>query len=115
MARSNKPIVWGLFAAGGTASAFVAPALIFVLGLAVPFGLFSPSDLAYDRVYSVVSHPLGRFVLFGYITVCLWHAAHRTRTTVHDLGIRNDRATLRVSYSAAGLGTVLAGAFLTLI
>ena len=115
MARSNKPIVWSLFAAGGTVSAFLVPVLIVVLGLAVPFGLLPPDALSFDRVHGIVAHPLGRLVLFGFITVCLWHAAHRTRTTAHDLGIRNDHGTMWFCYGVAGLGTVLALAFLLLL
>ncbi|MBC8337450.1 MAG: fumarate reductase subunit D [Alphaproteobacteria bacterium] len=115
MARSNKPIVWGLFAAGGTVTAFFVPALMVVLGLAVPFGLLSPNDLSFDRVYGIVAHPLGRLILFGFITVSLWHAAHRTRTTVHDLGISNDGITMFICYGVAGLGTVLAAVFLLLL
>ena len=115
MARSNKPIVWALFAAGGTVSAFIVPVLIIVLGLAVPFGLLSPNAVSFDRIYGVVAHPLGRLALFGFITVCLWHAAHRTRTTAHDLGIHNDHATMLFCYGGAGLGTVLALAFLALL
>jgi fumarate reductase subunit D len=30
MAKSNKPIFWGLFAAGGTVTAFVTPALVLI-------------------------------------------------------------------------------------
>ncbi|MBL6932581.1 MAG: fumarate reductase subunit D [Rhodospirillales bacterium] len=112
MARSHKPVVWGLFAAGGTASAFLVPVLAITLGFAVPLGLLSPTDLSFDRVYSIVSHPLGRLVLFGYMTVCFWHAAHRTRTTAHDVGLHNDRVTMIVCYGAAGLSTVLAALFL---
>ena len=115
MARSNKPIVWGLFAAGGTVTAFFVPVLMVVLGLAVPFGLLSADDLSFDRVHALVAHPLGRLVLFGFITVSFWHAAHRARTTVHDLGIRNDGAIMFVCYGLAGLGTVLAVVFLLLL
>ena len=115
MARSNKPIVWGLFAAGGTLSAFLAPILVLILDLAVPLGLLPADALSFDRIYGIVAHPLGRLILFGFITLCLWHAAHRTRTTVHDLGIHNDRATMRVCYGLAGLGTILALVFLLLL
>lgn len=115
MARSNKPIVWGLFAAGGTVTAFLSPVLMLVLGLAVPLGLLSADDLSYDRVYAVVAHPLGRLILFGVILLTLWHAAHRTRITAHDLGIHNDNATMLVCYGLATLGTVLAGLFLLLL
>ena len=44
MAKSNKPIFWGLFAAGGTLAAFLAPALalLFVMvSLGHAPGLFS--------------------------------------------------------------------------
>jgi fumarate reductase subunit D len=115
MARSHKPIVWGLFAAGGTVSAFLVPALAVVLGLAVPLGLLSPADLSFDRVYAIVSHPLARLILFGYIMLCFWHAAHRTRTTAHDLGFHNDNVTMVVCYGSAGLGTILAAIFLLLL
>jgi fumarate reductase subunit D len=30
MAKSNKPVVWGLFAAGGTVTAFLTPALVLL-------------------------------------------------------------------------------------
>jgi len=115
MARSNKPIVWSLFAAGGTVTAFIVPVLIFVLGLAVPFGLLSPDDLSYAKVYGVIAHPLGRLIMFGLIMLSLWHAAHRSRTTVHDLGIRNDHVTAIICYCVAGLGMVLAGVSMFLL
>ncbi len=115
MARSHKPIVWGLFAAGGTVSAFFVPVLAFILGLAVPMGLLSPADLSLERVYGLVAHPLGRLIVFGYIMVCFWHGAHRARTTILDLGIRNDRAAMFVCYGLAGLGTFLAATFLLIL
>ena len=115
MARSNKPVVWILFAAGGTVSAFIVPVLISALGLAVPFGLLSPDNISFDRIHGIVAHPIGRLAMFCFITVCLWHAAHRMRTTAHDLGIRNDHTTMFFCYGFAGLGTVLALAFLLLL
>ena len=30
MAKSNKPIIWGLFAAGGTVTAFITPVLVLL-------------------------------------------------------------------------------------
>ena len=115
MARSNKPIVWGLFAAGGTATAFLVPVLMLVLGLAVPLGLLSPDIFSFDRIYAFVTHPLGRLALFGFIMISFWHSAHRTRTTAHDLGIHNDTVTMIICYGSAGLGTALALIFLLII
>src|SRR5213076_842866 len=39
MKRSNKPIFWSLFGAGGMLSALIGPMLIFITGIAVPTGL----------------------------------------------------------------------------
>ena len=54
MARSNKPIVWGPFAAGGTLTAFVTPALI-LLTLLAAFG-HAPDLLAFDRMHALAGH-----------------------------------------------------------
>jgi fumarate reductase subunit D len=115
MARSNKPIVWGLFAAGGTISAFLVPVVMVILGRSVPFGILPVEVLSFERIHTVVSHPLGRLLMFGFVTLCLWHAAHRVRTTTHDLGIHNDQVTMIFCYGVAGLGTILALVFLLLL
>jgi fumarate reductase subunit D len=109
MARSHKPIVWSLFAGGGTFTAFVTPVMIFVTGLAVPLGLLSPEILAYDRMLSLVQNPAGKGLVFLAVFLPLWHAAHRLRITAHDLGIRSDATVSIVCYGAAMLGTVVAG------
>ena len=36
--RSNAPIFWGLFGAGGMLSALLGPMLVFITGIAVPLG-----------------------------------------------------------------------------
>ena len=112
MARSHKPVVWSLFAGGGTFAAFITPVMIFVTGLAVPLGLLSPETLAYDRMLALVQNPAGKGLVFLAVFLPLWHAAHRLRITAHDLGIRGDALVSVVCYGAAMLGTVVAGVFL---
>ena len=112
MARSHKPIVWSLFAGGGTFAAFITPVMIFVTGLAVPLGLLSPETLAYNRMLDWVQNPIGKGLIFLALFLPLWHAAHRLRITAHDLGIRSDALVSVVCYSAAMLGTAVAGIFL---
>ena len=107
MARSNKPIVWFPFAAGGTVAAFMAPVLIAVTGLLVPLGVI---DLSYDKVYAFASHILGKLILLGVFLPILWHAAHRFRMTVQDLGVRSagPRRLVALScYGFAGLFSVV--------
>ncbi len=107
MSQSHKPIIWGLFAAGGTLAAFVLPALILITCFAVPLGLASVDVLSYARVLDLVQHPLSKLVTFAVLFLIIWHAAHRMRITAHDLGIRNDTLTMFICYGIAAAGTVL--------
>jgi fumarate reductase subunit D len=108
MARSNKPIIWSLLAAGGTFAAFVTPVMILVTGLAVNFGLLPAEALAYERVLAVVQNPIGKGLIFLAVFLPAWHAAHRLRITAHDFGIRADAAVMAVCYSLASLATLAA-------
>ena len=36
--RSNAPIFWSLFGAGGVVSALLGPVLVLIVGIAVPLG-----------------------------------------------------------------------------
>lgn len=104
MAKSNKPIVWGPFAAGGTITAFITPVLV-LLTLFAALG-FTPNLLTYEYLHAFAANWLGKLVIFGVILLSLWHAAHRLRVTVHDLGIRADGMVAIVVYFIASLGTV---------
>ncbi len=105
MAKSNKPIFWGLFAAGGTVTAFVTPVLVLITLFAAM--RFSPDLFTYEHLHAFAAHWLGKLIIFGVILVSLWHAAHRLRVTVHDFGVRADKQVAIVVYSLAGLGTLL--------
>ncbi|MBB4265186.1 fumarate reductase subunit FrdD [Roseospira visakhapatnamensis] len=108
MAKSNKPIVWGLFAVGGTVAAFCVPALILAHGLLVPLGVFGENALSYERVSAVIGFLPVKIVVLGVVILTLWHAAHRIRVTMHDFGIRKDDMVAMLCYGAAGLLTATA-------
>ena len=44
MARSNEPVIWSLFAAGGGVAAMLVPIHIVILGLAIPLGFLASPD-----------------------------------------------------------------------
>jgi len=94
MARSNKPIVWGPFAAGGTLTAFLTPVLILVT-------LLVPEGLSYESMHALTAHWAGKIVLAGVIGLSLWSAAHRLRITAYDLGVRADTLVATFLYTAA--------------
>ena len=98
MSRSNKPIVWGPFAAGGTLTAFLTPVLIVLTLLA---GLGHPPDaFSYEAMRAFAAHWVAKVALAGVIGLSLWSAAHRLRITAYDLGVRADTLVATVLYSA---------------
>lgn len=108
MSMSNKPIVWLPFAAGGMLAALLVPALMLVFVLD-SLQLTPASHLDYARVLAFASHPLMRAGLFAVIALLLWHAAHRLRMTVQDIGVRSHGArqiAARLCYGAATLASV---------
>ena len=105
MAIAKKAVVWGLFAAGGTLTAFVYPALI-ALFLLIATGNV-PSGLQYEQFHPFAASWLGKAVLFGVLFLSLWHAAHRLRSVAHDFGVRKDKLVANIVYLTAVLGCVL--------
>lgn len=105
MAKSNKPIFWSLFAAGGTLAAFLAPVLV-LLFLLVALG-HAPDLMSYTRLHAFAAHWFGKVFLLVVISLFLWHAAHRLRVTLHDFGLRQDARVAVVVYLVAAVGTVL--------
>jgi fumarate reductase subunit D len=110
MAKSNKPIVWGPFAAGGTLTAFLTPALV-LLTLLVALG-HAPDLLSYERLHAFAGHWLVKLALVGVVFLSLWSAAHRLRITCYDLGVRADTLVATIVYAVAGIGTLAAGIYL---
>ena len=93
MARSNKPIVWGPFAAGGTLTAFLTPVLVLVT-------LLQPSGLSYESMHALAAHWLAKLAFVAVIGLSLWSAAHRLRITFYDLGLRADALVAAILYAA---------------
>ena len=110
MAISNKPIVWGPFAAGGTVTAFITPVLVLLMLLAA-FG-HAPDLFAYERMHAFAGHWLVKLVIVGAIFVSLWSAAHRLRITCYDLGVRADALVATIVYAVALAGTAASVVYL---
>jgi fumarate reductase subunit D len=104
-----EPFVWLLFSSGGVAAALVLPALLFLLGIAVPLGWVSAPD--YGHLLATLRNPLTGLVLLGVFALALVHGAHRFRYTLHD-GLqlhRYDGLIAAVCYGAALVGAIAAG------
>jgi succinate dehydrogenase subunit D len=98
MARSNKPILWLPFAAGGLVAALIVPVLILITGVLVPMGVL---HLPYEKMAAFAHNPAGKLILFGVVALPAWHAAHRLRMTAHDLGLGGGLAVKAICYGLA--------------
>lgn len=100
----KEPFWWGMFSAGGVVAALLVPVHILLHGLGVPLGLLEPSALGHDRLQEFLTHPLVRVYVFILIVLPLYHAAHRIRFSLYELGIRDFRVSMDVLCYGMALG-----------
>lgn len=113
MKRSNAPIFWLLFGAGGMLSALLGAMLVFITGIAVPLGWPLPSELlSYPRMLALAQHGAGKVGLFVIVALFAWHAAHRILHSLHDLGIHMGALAKLACYGSALAISVVSAASL---
>ena len=102
MSRSNEPLWWAPFFAGAGLSALLMPVTIFIVLIAGFGGIDSVELLA------LLSNPLVRLILFVLISLSLFHALHRIRYLLVDLGLKEAKGPISVvCYGSAIVGSVL--------
>jgi fumarate reductase subunit D len=107
--RSNAPIFWGLFGAGGMLSALLGPMLVLITGVLVPLGLLLPADfMSYPRMLAFAQHWAGKAFIFVVIALFAWHAAHRIFHSLHDVGVHAGPVSKLLCYGAALAVTLVA-------
>jgi fumarate reductase subunit D len=112
MKRSQEPVFWALFGAGGMLSALLAPVLIFTTGIAVPLGWLPPDTLSAARLQAWLGQPLARLALLMLISLFMFHGCHRLLHSLHDLGLPRWRLAPWLFYGAALLASLAAAAVL---
>jgi fumarate reductase subunit D len=109
MKRSNKPIFWSLFGAGGMLSALIGPMLIFITGIGIPLGIgFSRAALGYPQALTFARHPCGKVALLAVISLFLFHGCHRLYHSLHDFGVHVGPGIKAAFHGFAALGTLAA-------
>jgi fumarate reductase subunit D len=108
MKRSNEPIVWSLFGAGGVLSALFGPVLILVTGILVPAGILLPRDaMSFEHMQAFAGHWIARAAIFAVISLFLWHGMHRIYHSLHDIGLHGGAVMKAACYGAALAGTLV--------
>jgi fumarate reductase subunit D len=112
--RSNEPVFWSLFGAGGVLTALLLPVVILITGILVPLGLVGPEVMSYARVQAFLGSFIGKAIVWGLISLTLWHTGHRIYHGLHDLGVHSHLGLYKwLAYGGAFLGTLVT-AFLVL-
>ncbi len=104
--KSNEAFWWSLFSAGGVASAMFMPAFLVVVGVVLPSQYFDDPRASYEHLLGLVTWWPVRLLLLGVIGSSFFHAGHRIRHVMIDLGWRHHTAPL----SLLCYGGALAGA-----
>ena len=109
MAKSNEPIWWSLFSAGGMVAAMIFPILIIITGILVPFGLAGDDSLNFERIHTAMSqNNYVKLIIFIVITLPLFHWAHRFRFTLVDGGLKSVSTPIAIfCYGGAITGTII--------
>jgi fumarate reductase subunit D len=111
MKRSNAPIFWLLFGAGGMLCALLGTMLVFITGIAVPLGWPLPADLLnYPRMLALAQQGVGKAFLFVVITLFAWHAMHRILHSLHDFGVPMGALAKLACYGTAALISLVTAA-----
>jgi fumarate reductase subunit D len=110
--RSDEPIWWALFSAGGVCFAVVIPGLLLTIALLYPLGVLPEKALNYHQVQQWLLQDwwgLAGLALAG-AAICLplFHAMHRIHHGLHDLKLSSGLLGKILCYSSASLFSALA-------
>ena len=116
MKRSNAPIFWLLFGAGGMLSALCGTMLIFLTGIAAPLAWpFGPDFMSYPRMLAFSQHWFAKGFVFAVVMLFAWHAVHRIYHSLHDVGIPTGTVAKLACYGTALAITLVAAVALLAI
>jgi fumarate reductase subunit D len=105
--RSNAPVFWLMFGAGGMLSALFGTALVFITGIAAPVGLMGTGLMSYPRMLAFSQNWIGKGFLFAVIMFFAWHAVHRIYHSLHDVGVPLNAFTKLLCYGTAAVITLV--------
>ncbi|MGN0915714.1 MAG: fumarate reductase subunit FrdD [Succinivibrio sp.] len=107
--RSDEPMYWLMFGAGGMVAAMVLPALlVLMIAAGITSDDLTNGILNLNQVYCVFSNWFLSLCVFGVIFLLSFYAFHRMHHSSHDFGIHT-KLTWYIAY-----GTAAAVSFISL-
>ncbi len=107
--RSSEAFWWSLFSAGGVLAALFLPVMVFISGVVLPRIENARGQAGYEQLRGLVSWWPLRLLLLAIIALAFFHAAHRIRHVIKDLGWRHGTVPLSIGcYGGALTGAVYA-------
>jgi succinate dehydrogenase subunit D len=113
--RSSEALWWSLFSAGGVMSALFLPVLVLLSGVVLPYLSFERGPAAYQQLRGLVSLWPVRLLLLAVIALSFFHAAHRIRHIIRDLGWRRATGPLSIGCYGGALASAAYAAWLLLL
>lgn len=111
--RSQEPLAWSLFGAGGMLLAFLGPGLILITLLVLPALVAGDAAASHAAVLATLRHPLGGLLLFATLSLTFFHTLHRICHGLHDLHVPLSAGRVGwMGYGTATLLSLLAGVWL---
>lgn len=99
--RSDEPMYWLLFGAGGMVASMVLPGIMVVL---IAAGYTSDDlnsgFLNLNQVHNIFSNWLLSLIVFGVVFLLSFYALHRMHHSSHDFGIHS-KLTWYIAYGLA--------------
>ncbi|MEJ2794154.1 fumarate reductase subunit FrdD [Iodobacter sp. LRB] len=105
--RSNEPIFWLLFGAGGMLAALIGAMLVLITSFATPLGLLPAGLFSYANMQGFARHLVGKALILAVIALFLWHAVHRVFHSLHDVGIHAGPVARLLCYGIAFVGSAV--------
>jgi fumarate reductase subunit D len=106
--RSNAPIFWGLFGAGGMLSALFTPMAVIITGIFIPLGILLPAGtMSYPKMLAFAQNFIGKGFIFALISLSLWFAVHRVFHSLHEFGIHAGMGAKLLCYGVAFVTTAI--------
>lgn len=85
--RSDEPIFWGGFGAGGMWLAIISPIIILLVGIILPLSIYLGAPTSAQAILSFFQTIIGKIILLGSIALPMWCGMHRIYHLLFDLKI----------------------------